>query len=156
MNKIYIDKDLIEINLEVMDNKEVIEKLSAILLKKDLVKSNYKDEVLKREENFPTGLNNGYISFAIPHTEAKFVNKTAIAVAVLKNTVSFKKMENKNETLDVKLVFLLAVNDPNNQVKVLQKLIGGLQKKDLVDSITNSGSKEEILDIIDRKFLTKF
>lgn len=156
MNKIYIDKDLIEINLEATDNKEVIEKLSAILLEKGLVKTNYKNEVLKREENFPTGLNSGYISFAIPHTEAKFVNKTAIAVGVLKDTVSFKKMENKNETIDVKLVFLLAVNDPNNQVKVLQKLMEGLQRKNLVDSITKSESKEEILNIIDGKFLTKF
>ena len=156
MSKIYMDQDLIEINLEAVDNKEVIEKLSKILLEKNLVKSNYKDEVLKREDNFPTGLNSGYIRFAIPHTEAKFVNKTAMAVAVLKDTVSFNKMENKNENLDVKLVFLLAVNDPNNQVKVLQKLMGGMQNKELVDTIINSRSKEEILDIIDREFLTKF
>jgi PTS system galactitol-specific IIA component len=156
MSKIYMDQDLIKINVEADNNKEVIENLSKILLEKKLVKKSYKDEVLKREKKFPTGLNSGYIRFAIPHTEAKHVNKTAMAVAVLKDSVAFNKMENSSENLDVKLVFLLAVNDPDNQVKVLQKLMSGMQNKELVDTIINSRSKEEILDIIDREFLTKF
>lgn len=151
-----MDQDLIKINVEADNNKEVIENLSKILLEKKLVKKSYKDEVLKREKKFPTGLNSGYIRFAIPHTEAKHVNKTAMAVAVLKDSVAFNKMENSSENLDVKLVFLLAVNDPDNQVKVLQKLMSGMQNKELVDTIINSRSKEEILDIIDREFLTKF
>jgi PTS system galactitol-specific IIA component len=156
MSKIYMDQDLIKINVEADNNKEVIENLSKILLEKKLVKKSYNDEVLKREKKFPTGLNSGYIRFAIPHTEAKHVNKTAMAVAVLKDSVAFNKMENSSENLDVKLVFLLAVNDPDNQVKVLQKLMSGMQNKELVDTIINSRSKEEILDIIDREFLTKF
>jgi len=156
MSKIYLDEDLIEINLEAKNHKEVIEKLSKNLLEKELVKDSYKDEVLKREDSFPTGLNSGYIRFAIPHTEAKHVNKTAMAIGVLKDEVPFKKMENSSESLEVKLVFLLAVNDPDKQVKVLRKLMNGMQNKELVDKIINCNNKKEVLTTLDKEFFNKF
>lgn len=149
MNNLYIDKGLIEMDLDLKNKVEVIERLSDIFESENIVKKSYKDAVLKREEEFPTALKSKNIAFAIPHTDPKHVNKAAIAMARLKEEVDFVSMENYDKTLGVKLVFLLAITDPSKQVKILQKLIKIMQSKKLVEEIINSKNKEELAKILE-------
>ena len=150
MSELYIDKDLIEIDLDSKNKVDVIKKMSNILAGADFVKESYQEAVLKREEEFPTALKSKNIAFAIPHTDPEHVNKAAIALARLKNEVDFVSMDNYDKKLGVKLVFLLAITDPSKQVKVLQKLISIMQNKEVVDRIMESKNKEELVEILER------
>ncbi len=151
MDKIYIADDLIEINLNLDTKEEVIKKLSELMLKNEIVKDSYLNAVLKREKEFPTALSTKNVSFAIPHTDPEHVNKAAIAVALLKNKVNFTSMENYDQEIGVKIVFLLAITNPSKQVKVLQKLIEIMQNKEIVDELLNSEDQNKLADIFQKK-----
>ncbi|RQD69515.1 MAG: PTS sugar transporter subunit IIA, partial [Halanaerobium sp. MSAO_Bac5] len=106
MDKIYIDDNLIQIDLKTNKKEEVIKSLAQKMLEKNIVKNSYLDAVLKREEDYPTALKTNNINFAIPHTDPEHVKKPALAVALLNNEVNFTSMENYEEEIGVKLVFL--------------------------------------------------
>ncbi|WP_197033444.1 PTS sugar transporter subunit IIA, partial [Streptococcus pyogenes] len=48
------------------------------------------------------------------------VNESNVAVGILKNPVKFNSMIDPKDRLDVELVFLLAVKNPDSQVKLLK------------------------------------
>ncbi|AZO94763.1 PTS sugar transporter subunit IIA [Halocella sp. SP3-1] len=153
MNKIYIDSDLVEINLDLNNKEEVILRLSDCMLKKGFVKEGYKEAVLKREKEVPTGLQGAYINFAIPHTEAKYVNKAAIAVGLLKNKVNFFNMNDYEKEIEVSLVILLAINDPSRQIGVLQSLIDMMQSEKIVKEILQSDSSNNLAKLLEENLL---
>ncbi|SFL66821.1 PTS sugar transporter subunit IIA [Halanaerobium salsuginis] len=152
MNDLYIDENLIEIDLNLNNKEEIIKKLSNILETAGLVKETYQSAVLKREKEFPTALETESIGFAIPHTDPQYVNKAAVAVARLKNTVNFISMENYEKNIAVKLVFLLAITDPSKQVKVLQKLIKLMQNKEIVNTILRADNQKKLSEILKNNF----
>ena len=110
--------DLISLGLESNDYESVIEELGSIMCKKEYVKETYINAVLERERTLPTGLDIGEMCVAIPHTDSKHVNESNVAVGILKNPVKFNSMIDPKDRLDVELVFLLAVKNPDSQVTV--------------------------------------
>ena len=113
------------------------------------VKDTYCNAVLERELIYPTGLNTGDIKVAIPHTDPVHVNSAGISVATLKNRVEFKNMEDPNQNIDVDLVFMLAVANPEAQVPLLVKLMGVFSDKELLKKIKDSKTKHEIKQILE-------
>lgn len=124
--------------------EEALRSTAKALLKNNLVKDNFIDEILKREANFPTGLNFGSYGIAIPHTDAEFVNKEAMAINVLANPVKFQQMASDGETVDVNLIVMLAIKNKDNQVPYLQALINIFQDEEKVRQLLSSGNKELI------------
>ncbi|MBC7264440.1 MAG: PTS sugar transporter subunit IIA [Chloroflexi bacterium] len=116
-----IEEDLVFIDLEARNREEVIGKMAGSLVKKGYVTDGFVEAVLERECKFPTGLPSA-IPVAIPHEDAKYCKRSALAVATLKEPVAFREMGNPENELPVRLVFLFALNDPDMQVTWLQKL----------------------------------
>lgn len=139
-----MDTDLVLLDLEVKDHEEVIKRLGSKMLEKGYVKTTYIDAVLEREKNLPTGLNLGNFSVAIPHTNVDHVHTAHFAVGVLKNPVQFRSMINPTEQLDVGLVFLLAIKNPETQVLLLKKLMGVFQDIALLEKIKQADTKEKV------------
>jgi len=69
-------------------------------------------------------------------------------MAVLKDTVSFYSMEDSNQIIPVNIVFMLAVNDGNKQLKLLQEIMGLIQSKEILKNIIEAETEEEILKLI--------
>jgi PTS system galactitol-specific IIA component len=151
MDEIYIDDNLVEINLKLNSKEEVIKKLSERMLKEEIVKESYLDAVLKREEEFPTALSTENVSFAIPHTDPEHVNRAAVAGALLKDKVNFISMEDYDKEIGVEIVFLLAITDPSKQVKVLQKLMGIMQKEEIVKEILAAEDQNKLVKIFEKR-----
>ncbi len=122
-----IDEELVLAQVEMRDAQEVIQALSARLFSKGLVTADYAQAVLQRELKFPTGLPTA-IPVAIPHADCEYCRALAMAVATLRTAVQFGEMGEPGSTLDVRIVFLLSVDEPKAQVAALQKL--GLLFKD--------------------------
>lgn len=139
-----MDTDLVLLDLEVKDHEEVIQRLGSKMLEKGYVKATYVNAVLERERNLPTGLNLGSFCVAIPHTNVEHVHTAHFAVGVLKKPVQFRSMINPAEKLDVGLVFLLAIKNPEAQVLLLKKLMGVFQDIALLEKIKQADSKEKV------------
>ena len=70
-----IDEELIFSGLECKNSEEVMKFMADNLEKNGYVKNSFYDGLLDREANFPTGLDFGEYSVAMPHTEVEHVIK---------------------------------------------------------------------------------
>ena len=143
-----VDLDLIELNMEAASAEEIIQRLGELMAAKQYVKTSYINAVLEREKSLPTGLALGDFCVAIPHTDSVHVNQSTIAIACLKQAAQFQSMINPQEQLNVELVFLLAVKDPNSQVQLLKNLMAVFQNKELLLQIRNAASKREVSSLL--------
>lgn len=142
MNKSLIDLENIFVDIEIDTFEELIKKISEPLIRKSDVSTVFIDEVIKREEHFPTGLPTSPIGVAIPHTNAKFVNNNKVTIATLKKPIYMNIMGGMDEELiPVSIVFLLALGESNKQLNILQKLMSILNKEDILTRIKNGNIK---------------
>jgi PTS system galactitol-specific IIA component len=74
----------------------------------------------------------GDINAAIPHTDIEHVVKSGLGMATLVNPVTFQNMIAPDEAVPVRLVFILALDQPKAQIEMLQEIAGVLQNPDLV------------------------
>lgn len=129
--------------------EEVIRALSAKLRDSGHVKESHAAAVLTREAIHPTGLpTEGRFSVAIPHTDPDHVLMPAIAIATMPRAISFQNMEDPDEALPVRLVFMLAFTDKDKQIEALQMVAGLLQSPDVLEAIATAKKPDEILDLI--------
>lgn len=143
-----IRKELIIANSDAQSKEEILKSLFERLLSFGYVKESFLDGILTREKTYPTGLFLGEDNVAIPHTDAEHVIKPAIAIATLRKPVTFKSMENPDENLKVKAIFVLALNSPHAQVNVLQQLVNLFQNKDFIKEILRAENNDEIIETI--------
>ena len=123
---------------------ELLQEMADHLLKKGFVKEGYAEAVLARENKFPTGIPCEPISVAIPHCDRGFVNDTAVLVAKLAQPVTFNRIDDPDETVDVDLAFMLAVNSDEGQLEMLSKIMDLIQNEELVKGVLGAVSPEEI------------
>ncbi|MEG0366473.1 MAG: PTS sugar transporter subunit IIA [Coprobacillus sp.] len=145
-----IDIALVDLSADCYET--VIDKLGAELVKKGYVQPEYVTATIDREKLYPTGLNiNGDIKTAIPHADCCYVNQAQIAFASLKEPVGFKNMEDPTSYIDVKVVFMLAVKDPSQQVEFLQKFMELFQDELLIKQLSKLKDVNQIKQIINKK-----
>ncbi|MBX4263159.1 PTS sugar transporter subunit IIA [Clostridium estertheticum] len=146
----YLSKDLIINNLEAETTDDIFYALSKMLLKSNYVKDSFYGGLVARESKFPTGLTLGKYNVAIPHTDAVHVLKPAIAMATLKNPVTFTNMDGDGE-VNVNVVFCMILKEPHSQISMLQQLMFLIQNEDVLKSLSEAKDSAELYDI-----LTKF
>jgi len=144
----YITKNLIFLDVEITEQKELLEYMAKCLHESGNVNEIFIKEVVNREQKFPTGLQIEDIGVAIPHSDIEHVNNPAVAMAVLKEPVGFYSMENSEKIVAVNIVFMLAINDGNKQLELLQEITSLIQSKDTMNNIIKADTKEEILENI--------
>ncbi|MDU4802138.1 MAG: PTS sugar transporter subunit IIA [Clostridium butyricum] len=142
-----IQDELINIAKEDLDYKEVIKYLGKTFLNKEYIREEYINDVLTREESFPTGLELKNMGIAIPHANPDNVLKNGISILKLKNPVRFSNMET-GEDVYVSMAFMLALKDPNDHLKMLQSLFIMFQKEEVMDELVNVSNKDEIKSIV--------
>lgn len=142
---------LVKIDTEYNDAEGALNDTANVLFESGVVKDTFKEAIIKREKEFPTGLNFGGIGIAIPHTDAEHVIKQSIAMNRLKKPVKFVEMASDNNLVDVSLIVMLAIKDPKNQIQFLQALMEVFQNKDNVEKMIDSKSKEKLIGIFKKE-----
>jgi len=105
---------------------------------------------IDREATLPTGLPlGGKVNAAIPHTEIEHVLKPALGMATMKNEVNFRNMVSPTESVPVRLVFLLALEQPKAQIEMLQEVAGVLQNADLVERLVSITEYTELIKTLE-------
>lgn len=96
--------------------EEVLHLVSSHLLGEGKVKQSYEEHLLAREEDYPTGLALGEINVAIPHTDYQYANTTQLLVATLEKPVTWRNMEDSDESIPVSVVVLSVFDKPEHQL----------------------------------------
>lgn len=138
---------LIYRDLSFENSTEVLNFLSNKLHEEGFVKDEYGEAILKREEEYPTGLP-AEIKIAIPHCDHNLVNRAAIAMGILKNPVDFKAMDDPSMNLGVRIVIMLALDEAHGHIEMLQKIIKLIQNTEDLNKIIESKSNENLLEIV--------
>lgn len=140
--------ELLFYNMEANDKSDYFTKMSNKAEELGYVNDQFQVNVKKREETFPTGIQLEEFAVAIPHTDAEYVNKEFIAVSVFDKPVKFASMEDADAVLEVKMAFMLGLNQPHSQLEVLTQLMTLIQDNEKVRELIEAGSKEELEKIL--------
>lgn len=140
-------------------SSEVFEDIASRLHEVGLVKEDFLDNIIKRESEYPTGMDLSVIdtslsNIAIPHTESGYVNARRIIPIKLNNKVYFNNMINPPEKLAVRFLFMILNNDPEGQANILAEIMGYVASSSVenLQSIFDSNSTEYIYDQLKNKF----
>lgn len=84
------------------------------------MKKSHLNALIKREEDFPTGIVFSDYSIAIPHCEAEHSVIPAICLMRLEKTVLWHQADDNTMT-EVSLILGLVVTSPADQLKLLKR-----------------------------------
>jgi PTS system galactitol-specific IIA component len=154
MSDLIINPDLIETSLDVKDKEEAISILSRRLLEHGLVDEGFTNHIIEREKNYPTGLPTS-IPIALCHTEAQYVNQSALALATLKRPVTFQEMGSPEHELAVEVILILALKEPKDQVSMLRRIVTTFRNHETLATIRNANSSAALSDYLNQLLNTK-
>lgn len=149
--EIYLGEDLVLLSCKAKSSAEVIKMLGRKMKERGFVKETYVAAVLKREVQFPTGLEIGVNNVAIPHTEAKHVNNSCIGVAILKTPITFKRMDNPDKQIQVKIVFLIALKDGHDHMNILKNIMIMCRNEKILSDLTKNQDLNSVEKILEKQ-----
>ncbi|MGC8757920.1 MAG: PTS sugar transporter subunit IIA [Caldisericaceae bacterium] len=118
------------------DREEALTFLSDRLQELGYVKQLYKESLLEREQNHPTGLElSNSVSVAIPHTDTEFANDDVFVIGVPKNEIDFFRIDDTSKSISVDLIFLFVIKDPQKYLKFLSELTENFANADFLELI---------------------
>ncbi|WP_163468961.1 fructose-specific PTS transporter subunit EIIC [Fusobacterium sp. IOR10] len=145
MLKSMITKECISLNLTAKSKNDVIDELVNMLFENGKLNDpkEYKAQILKREEESSTGLEEG---IAIPHAKTAAVKVPTVAIGISKDGVDFNSLDGEPS----KLFFMIAApaNAKDSHIEVLSQLSTSLLDDDIREGVLNAKSKEEIINIL--------
>lgn len=139
------NEKLILLHQDFSDGKEILETLAGLAKEQDLVDDTYLPAILKREEEYPTGLELP-VPIAIPHIDTG-CKRSFVSVATLNNPVIFKSMDRSGTELAVKIVFVFGILDPKSQIEILRRFARSFSDKEKITKLVEADSKEEMLEL---------
>lgn len=135
------------LNRTYENSEEIIQAVGAELFKAGFVKGTFSQAAIEREKNLPTGLPlAGGLNAAIPHTEIEHVIKAALGLVTLAKEVNFQNMVSPSETVPVRMVFVLALEQPKAQIEMLQEIASVLQNPELVKRLLEATTFEKAIE----------
>jgi len=150
-----VAKELILVQQEVEKREEILANLSDLLYEQGYVKASFKNALLSREKEFPTGLLTKVTGVAIPHTGSNHVIKPAIAIGTLKKPIHFFAMDNPSKTVLVDIVLLLAIRESDSHLAMLQRIMKILHQEDVLIGIQEAKTDTEVMGLIMKHLSTR-
>lgn len=139
-------RELILRNVEAKDAEDAIRQVGQRFLEAGFVRDTYIDAVVAREKIYPTGLQLEEIAVAMPHTDPQHVVKPGVCIAQLKSPVTFAHMGEPEVQVQAEMLFMMAIQNPDEQVELLQKVLSVFQQPAVVAAFRAAGSEEELFE----------
>lgn len=124
-------KILVEKKEKVNSWQDALKKTGETLYQNGCVKEDFSRACIEREELFPTGIPNS-VPVAMPHADASHVRESAISVLVLEQPVNFVQMDNPEKMVECFWVFNLSLDNGNDHLEILKKLMVFIQQSELL------------------------
>lgn len=146
-----LKENLIFLNLKAEDNKEVLQIMGDAMIREEYGDQGFTEALLKREKDYPTGLDVDGIGVAIPHTDAEHVKKEGISIAVLDSPVEFDAMGEENCQIPVKIVIMFTVAGKNKHIDRLLQILALIKDEKILQGLLEAESKEDIKTAIQKR-----
>ena len=139
-------KERVKFNLTSQNKGEVIDELISTLYDDGKIsdKEEFKKAVLKREEEFSTGIGMG---IAIPHGKSSTVKEASIVFGKSKAGIEYGSMDGK----PAHLFFLIAVPENSNDIhlKALSQISRKLMHTEIREKLMNVCDFEEFIKVFE-------
>ncbi|MDP2965332.1 MAG: PTS sugar transporter subunit IIA [Pelolinea sp.] len=149
---LFIDERIILTNLNLKDNYDVFQVMGKKLFEEGLVTDRFIEEIINREEKYPTGLPTK-IPISLCHTDSEHVKQPFLTLATLTNPIPFHEMGNSKNIQDVKIAFFLGIIDKKEHIDFLRKIMTLVRSEDILTSIYRSKSAKQIKKILCKNLL---
>ena len=146
-----LKENLIFLNLKAEDNKEVLQIMGDAMIREEYGDQGFTEALLKREKDYPTGLDVDGIGVAIPHTDAEHVKKEGISIAVLDRPVEFDAMGEENCQIPVKIVIMFTVAGKNKHIDRLLQVLDMIKDEEILQGLLDAKNKKEIRTVIQKR-----
>lgn len=148
-------QDLIYIE-DAKDSSEIFTKVGQKLIEKDLVKDTFIDGIIKRESEYPTGMDLSMIegqkfNVAIPHTEREYCKSECVVFVKLKQEIEFKNMISPENSLKVKYLFMIINDKSDAQVNILSNIMDFITQKENLNKLDELQDEGKIYKFISGK-----
>ena len=144
-----LSPEMIFLKQSVRNSEMAIDFLGNKLVQAGCVNARYMEAVKDREKGFPTGLQLKAGGIAIPHaTPDGNVQRSALAVARFKDPVSFHAMEDPDDVVEAKLVFLLALEEASEHLALLSQLFQFFQQEKLVKGLLQASEPQSFYQLM--------
>lgn len=134
--------------IECSNQNEFFSKISKDFLDNNLVEPSFCEAIVKREKEFPTGLETSTYNVALNHVDSEHVKTNALFIYKLKKPISYHKMDNPDETIDVDIVFVLLIKDHDLQVKAISAACKFWLNENAMKELYKAQNKEAILTLL--------
>jgi galactitol PTS system EIIA component len=141
---IRVESSLCVTEADVTDGEEALRRLAGLAVEQGFAAASFTDALVERERAFPTGLPLP-MPVAIPHADAVHVRRPALAALAPRRPLAFGEMGSRDRTLEVRLVLMLLVDNPSEQVGLLARLITALRRPGLEDVLLTALKSPEQL-----------
>lgn len=131
-----------------IDKEQLLEQLGRLLFQNGYVKESYIQAIKEREAAFPTGLNTTTYGIAIPHTDSKHVKEATIAVGVVRTPIPFQEMGAEDVEVPVRLVFMLAIKEPEKQLETLQAVISLIENEEKMTALVQAKDEAAVFQLV--------
>jgi PTS system galactitol-specific IIA component len=118
-----VSESLVAVHMNAATMEATIRHLADILIAQGYVRPSYTEAALAREATCPTGLPTPGVGTAIPHAGVEHTLRPGIAIGTLAQPVKFGELGDPNSLIDVSVIFMLSVTQPDAQVYLLQSVI---------------------------------
>ena len=140
-----LEPQAVLLGVQATTSEQVIRTLAERLHALGYVRSTFADAVVERERSLPTGLPLELEeNVAVPHTDSEHVIKAGVALATLSTPVAFASIDDPEEMLSVGTVFLLAIDNKDRQIDVLQQVIATIQNPAMRDGLKRATTTDDI------------
>ena len=133
-----LDERVIDLNMKAADKKEAITNLAGKLKNAGYIADveSYVKDIYLRESQGQTGIGH-YV--AIPHGKSDSVTQVGIAIGKMENEIEWETLDGEG----VKLIFLFAVGNDNENAKTHLKLLAEVAR--------NPGNDEAVEQLLSAK-----
>ena len=146
MLKDFIQKECISLNLQSKSKADVIDELVGILDKAGKLNDReaFKEQILKREAQSSTGLEEG---IAIPHAKTAAVKVPSIAIGISKEGLDYESFDGEVS----RLFFMIAAAEgaDDTHIELLSKLSTILLEDEVREALLHAKSKEEVIQMLE-------
>jgi PTS system galactitol-specific IIA component len=114
--------------------EEAIRLVGALLVSAGAATPEHVEAAVQREFEHPTGLP-ARVPFALVHTDAPGALLLAASLGIFEKPVPFRRMDDPNEVLQVRLVLMLTVPERHMQAELLSRLITALARPNVAERL---------------------
>lgn len=143
-----LDSELIHLHVTPQDRNALFTKITEQLLAKGIVEESYRAALVLREQDHPTAMQLENMGVAIPHVDVEHVREERLVVVTCPEGIEFNQAEDPDLTMKVNVIFFLLLKEKDAHLEFLMKLISLFQKTAEMNTLLNTTSSQEVMQIL--------